>query len=156
MARLAPGRSAVDFCLQHPRFELALVGIVVAAGAVQILPVINRGGFRFLRLTQRADGWFSGHQFSGFLVTIDAGNSDMAAGQDELCLLVPRQGECRWLVALKIVAAVASVEIWRRRKLASMLIAVAVRAFLEFDLEQRVFALGDVALRAFQLGVFPL
>ena len=69
--------------------------------------------------------------------------------------LVPRQGEGGWAESLQVMATITSVEVRRRDKLAGMLILVAIGAMLELDLEQRVFALGNMALIALHGGVFP-
>lgn len=108
--------------------------ISVATGAREILPVIDRAGF-----------WL---KFRGLLVAITAWNCDVPTGKNKVCLFVSSQSEGRWLVAFKIMAAVASIEIGRSCELTAVLVAVAVGAALEFDFEQSVFALGDVALRA--------
>ena len=79
MACLATGGGAVGADLLHPVVELALVDILVATGAIQILPVIN-------------DVWF-GLELSRFLVALGAGYRDMAAGQNKPGLLVLGQGK---------------------------------------------------------------
>ena len=45
VARFAPGWRSVGSELFHPLFELSLMRIVMAAGAIQILPVIDDGRF---------------------------------------------------------------------------------------------------------------
>jgi len=66
-------------------------------------------------------------------------------------------GQCerRWFVSLQVVATLTTIEVWGRLKLSRMLVGVAVGAALELDLEQCVFALGDVAPRALDHGVAP-
>lgn len=51
------------------------------------------------------------------------------------------------------MAALTGIEVRCCRELPGVLIAMAVGTVLELDLEQRFLALGDVALRALQLGV---
>ena len=94
-----------------------------------------------------------GFELSGLFVTIAARNRDVSVGEREVGFFVTSQRERRGLVGFQIVAALASIEIRRSRELPSMLIAVAVGAVLEFDLEQCVFAPGNVALRALQPGM---
>jgi len=125
--------------LQHALLKLALVRVSVATGAGQILPVIDGGRF-----------WF---ELCRLLVTVAARNRDVSIGEHKVGFLVTSQRERRGLVGFQIVAALASIEIRRSRELPSMLIAVAVGAVLEFDLEQCVFAPGNVALRALQPGM---
>ena len=64
-----------------------------------------------------------------------------------------RQKSLGRLVALKIVAAIAGIEIGSGCELRSVFITVAIGAALELDLEQRVLAFWNVALRALQAGV---
>jgi hypothetical protein len=77
----------------------------------------------------------------------------MAPRQKELCILMPGESEGGRLVSLQIVAALAAIEVRCRGKLPGMLVAVAIGAALEFYLEQRVFALRDMALRTLQPGM---
>src|ERR1019366_3058751 len=74
----------------------------------------------------------------------------MPACQHKVRLLVFRKAESRRLVTLKIVAAVASVEVRSRGKLRCMLVGVTVGAALELNLEQRVLPFREMALRALQ------
>ena len=71
-------------------------------------------------------------------------------------LLVFRKAESRRFVALKIVAAVAGIEVRSRRKLRGMLVGVTVGAALELNLEQRVLPFRNVALRALQSRMLAL
>lgn len=80
----------------------------------------------------------------------------MAARQHETSLLVPDQSECRRLVSLEIVAAVAGVEVGSIGELPGMLVDMTIGAALEFHFEQRVFAFWDVTLHAFQPRVSAL
>jgi len=59
----------------------------------------------------------------------------VATGEYEARLLVFGQAERRRLVSLQIVAAIAGIEVWRRRKLSCMLVAVAISAAFELDLK---------------------
>jgi hypothetical protein len=89
-------------------------------------------------------------------MTIAARYRDVTSTQTKWRLIVPAQAERRWQKALQTMAALAGVEVWRAGKLAGMLIAVAIRAALKLDLEQRVFALRNMALAALQRGVLAL
>lgn len=74
VAGLATGRSAIGPNHLHALFELTLVGIVVATGAVKVFPMVD-------------DGWF-GLELRRFLVAVRARYSDVPAGQREMSLLV--------------------------------------------------------------------
>ena len=50
------------------------------------------------------------------------------------------------LVTFEVVAAIASVEVRRSRKLPSVLVCVAFGAAIKLDLEERGFTLRNVAL----------
>lgn len=110
--------------------------IIVATGAIQILPVINDRGL-----------WL---ELRRLLVTIGARNRNVPARQHEVRLLVLGQAERGRLVSLEVMAAVARIKVGRRRKLPRMLVRVTIHAAVEFDLEQRLLPLRDVTLRAFQ------
>lgn len=71
-------------------------------------------------------------------------------------VLVPCQRKGGWLVSLEVMAAFAGVEVWSRRKLAGVLVAVAIGAVLELDFEERVFPLWNMALVALHRGVLSL
>ena len=116
--------------------------IIVATGAVQTLPVIDHGRLRL--------------ELRRFLVTVGAWNRDVPACQHKVRLLVFRKAESRRLVTLKIVAAVACVEVRSRGKLCSMLVGVTVGAALELNLEQRVLPFRDVALHTLQSRMLAL
>lgn len=66
------------------------------------------------------------------------------------------QREGGWFVCFEVVAAVASVEEGRCGKLPGVAVRVAIGAALKLDPEQRVLALGNVALRAFHPRVSAL
>ena len=141
MTGLAPGGGTVGANLKHALLELALVRIGVATGAVQIFPVIDHGlGLKLRR----------------FFVAIGARNRDVPSGQHEVSFLVLGQAESRRFVAFQVVTPVAGVEVWRGRELGGMLVGMAVGATVELHLEQRVLALGNVTLRAFQARVATL
>ena len=80
----------------------------------------------------------------------------MAAGQKKLRLFVAGQRERGRLVSLQGVATFATIEIRCSGELAIMLVPVAVGAMLKLDLEESVFAFGDMTLRAFDIEVLAL
>jgi len=134
----AHGRS-IRLCLPHPLVELSFVRIGVATGARQTLPVVGHGGF--------------GLELRGFLVAVAAGHRDVSAGKNEMGFLMACERERGRFVPLKVVTAIAGVEVGRRGKLIGVPVGVAIGAALELDLEQRVLSLRNVALRALQPGV---
>jgi|SRR5579863_1815821 len=142
MAGFAPGRRAVSALLLHAIVELTLVRIGVATRAVKIAPVIEGRGFGF--------------EVGGFLVAVGAWDGDVTASQNEPGLFVPGDAEGRRLVALEVVAAIAGIEIWSSGKLSAVPVGVAVGARRKFDLEERVFALRNVALHAFDARMASL
>jgi len=142
VARFASRRRAVGTLLLHPLLELALMRVGMAAGAVQILPVVDCG-------------WL-GLELGRFFVAVAAGNRDVPAGEDEPRLFMLRQTESGGFVSLEGVAAIAGVEIRRGGKLAGVTVQVAVRAVGELDLELGVFAFRDVALGALQTRMAAL
>ena len=79
MTSLATYGGSVGPYLQHPFFELALVRICVATGAVQVFPVIDHS-FWLERLR--------------FLVALTARNRQVSASQHEMRFLMLRQREC--------------------------------------------------------------
>ena len=95
--------------------------IGVATFAIQIVPVIDN---RRLRLELRR-----------LPVAIGARHGKVATSEHEASLLMFGRTECRWLIALQVVAAIAGVEVWRRCELASMFVGVTVCAAFELDLE---------------------
>ena len=142
VASLASRNRTVGPSLLHSFFELPFVGIIVATGATQVLPVVNdcRLGLELRRL----------------LVTFGTRDRNMPAGEREMRLLVLGQGERGWLVSLERMAAIASVEVRCRGKLPRMLIGMAIGAVREFNLEQCVFPLRDVTLSTFQASMSAL
>ena len=142
VASFAPRHRTVGPRQLHALFELSLVRIVVATGAVQSLPVVNHCRLRL--------------ELRRFLVTVGAGNRNVPAREHEVRLLVLGQAERGRLVSLEIVAAVAGVEVGRRDKLPGMPVGVTVDATLELDLEKRVFPFRDMTLRTFNRRMLPL
>ncbi len=141
MAGFASRRRAIGAHLQHPFLELPFVRIGVTTRTIQTLPVIDHG----LRL-----------EFFRFLVALRARHRHMAAREKEMGFFMFGQGEGGGLVAFQVVAATAGVEIRSSGELIRVPVAMAIGAALELDLEQRVFASGNVTLRAFQAGMAAL
>jgi len=79
MARFATQRTSVSPDLLHPLAELAVMHIVMAAGAGQTLPAVDNVRFRL--------------KIGRLLVAVGAGHGDMPPGQHKAGLLVPREGE---------------------------------------------------------------
>lgn len=104
----------------------------MATGAIQALPVVDhcRLGPKICRL----------------LVAVETRNRDVPSSQYEVRLFVFGERKCGWRVSLKIVAAVASVEVRRGGELPGVTVAVAIGTALKLDLEQCVLALGNMAL----------
>ena len=139
VTRLAAHRLSVLADLVHALFELALVHVLVAGRAGEIVEVIRDLRFR-LRLV-------------GELVAIGAGNGDVPSGELELGLFMLRERERRRTVALERVALVALVVVRLAHELRVVLVHVAIRATFEVhDLENRVLALGRVTLVALHLS----
>lgn len=80
-------------------------------------------------------------------------HSNVAVCQDEARLLVSHQRERGRLITLKIVTALAAVEVWGRCKLSGVPVGMAVRTALKLDLEQRVFSFWDMTLRTLEFRV---
>src|SRR5579863_2900931 len=142
MTSLAPSRRAVGSDELHSLRELSFVGVVVATGAAQVVPVIFRNRLRL--------------KLRGFLVAIGTRYRDVASGQYKLSFLVLGQCKCGGFVSLKIVTTVARVEIRSRRELCGMAVAVAIGTAFKFDLEQRVLPFRYVTLLALQAGMASL
>lgn len=134
MARFTTRRRTVGPLQLHALLELPFVWIGVAAAAIEIFPVIDRR-----RL---------GLKFRRFFVAIGAGRSQVTTCKNEARLLVLRDAERGWFVAIERMAAIAGVEIGRGNELPSVLVSMAIRAVRKLHLEQCVFALGNVALCA--------
>ena len=77
----------------------------------------------------------------------------MPAGQNEVRVLVFRQGERRRFITIEVMATIARIEIRCARELPSVLIAVAIGAALKFDFENSVFSFRNMTLRAFKFGM---
>src|SRR5579859_5917242 len=69
--------------------------------------------------------------------------------------LVPRQRKRGRLVSLQRVAPLARVQVRSPGELPIMFILVAIGAAPKLDLEERVFAFGDMTLRTLHCEVFP-
>lgn len=67
-----------------------------------------------------------------------------------------RQREGGGSIRLDCVAAITRIEVRRSGKLSRMTVNVAIDTALEFDFEERVFALRNVALCALQPRMSPL
>lgn len=132
MAGLTAGGGTIGSHLLHSLFELPLVRVVVATGAVQVFPVVDHRRF-----------WL---EFGRFLVALSARSRQVSACQREMGLLVFSQSKSRGLVCLQVVTAVACVEVRSGGKLSRVLITMAVGAPFEFHFEDRVFPLRNVAL----------
>ncbi len=139
------------FC--HALAELPLMGVGVATGTRQALPVIYRRGLPLDR-----SFCSSRHKRSGcaWLVAVVTGHRDVAAGQHKAGLLVLGQREGGWPITSQRVALLAAVEVGSGCELSLVLIGVAVQAALELELVQSVSALGNMALLATNLDMFPL
>ena len=141
MAGLAASRDAIHESFPHALGKLAIVRILVAGFARQILPMVEHRrlgrSFRMLRL----------------LMTVRADHGNVAPGEREMRVLVPLQGKRRGLVPVERVALFAFVQIGRIRELAVMVIMVAVHTLFELDLVLCLFTLRDVALVAIDFEV---
>lgn len=142
MAGFASGSGSIRSHLLHAFFELPFMGIIVATGAGQILPVIDHR-------------WF-GLKLRRFLVALSARSRHVTTRQSKLRLPVFGQCERGRLVPLQIVAAVARIEVRRRSELSGVPVAVTVGASLKLHLEQRVFSFRNMALRALQTSMTAL
>lgn len=71
-------------------------------------------------------------------------------------VFVPCQGERRRAIVIDCVTAFAVVSVRRAGELAAVLILVTVGAVCKLQLEHRIFAFGNVALRTLQLCVAAL
>lgn len=141
VARLASCNDLVRSNLLQAFLELPLMRIRVATRATQALPVVDNR-----RL---------GPELRRFFVAVGAGHGKVSAGKNELRFFVARKGKSGGLVAFQTVAAVTSVEVRRCGKLSGVTVAVAIRATIELHLEQRVLALGNMALGALHVRVPP-
>ena len=87
-------------------------------------------------------------------MAIAARHGDVPAGQFELCLLMLCQGEGRRTIPLQGVALITLVLVWLSCELVVVLVLVTIGAAFEAgDFEDRVFALGGVALVTCHLRV---
>ncbi len=133
VATLAARPRAIGAAGFHPGTEFAAMRIGMTCGASAILEAVLH---RFCRAH-----W-------GRFVTFHASNGRMRAGEWEARLLVPRQGKMRRAEALHVVAGLAPIQMWRGGELPFVNVLVAIPALCRSDLEERVFALGQMAFRA--------
>jgi len=115
--------------------------IGVTTGAVQIVPVIDHR----LRL-----------EFCRLFVAVGTRHGHVPTREHEVRFFVLGEGKGGGLVRFQIMAAVAGVEVRRRRELIRVPIIVAIGTALKLHLEQRVFSFWEMALRAFQSRVRAL
>lgn len=118
--------------------------ILVAGGAGHLREVVKRSSFDLC-----ACG-------SSRLVTFLTSNGEMRSGQDKTRLLVPRQAECRGLVAVESVTLLAAVQVRCSCKLRLVLVLVAVEAAVKLNFVERLFSVRNVALRALKRRMFAL
>ena len=64
-----------------------------------------------------------------------------------------RQAERGRPVSAEVVALLTAIQVWSAGELTPMLVLVAVHALRKFHSIERVFAFGDVALRALDLSM---
>lgn len=89
-------------------------------------------------------------------MALAAGHRHVPAREQETRLLVPGQRKSRWPVSVQRVALLALIQVGCGGKLASMPVAVTVRAELELDLVESVFSLRSMTLHALQARVSGL
>lgn len=142
VARFTSRRRAIPTLALHTLLELPLVWILVTTRAFQILPVIDHG-----RL---------GLELRRFLVAIRARDCNVRTAEHKMRLFMFGESKGRGLVALQIVAAIASVQVGRGSELPGVPVGVAIGTGRELDLKKRVFSLWNMTLRAFQPGVTSL
>ena len=106
----------------------------MATGAVQILPVI--------------DGGWLGLELGRFFVAVRAGDSNVAAVQRKVSLLVLGKGKCGRFISLKGVTTVAGIEIGRGNELSAVPVGMTVGAAVELHFENGVLPFRDVTLVA--------
>ena len=140
MAGFASAWAAAGLRLFHSLVKLPAMRIGVATGAVEVLPMEDRGG----RL-----------QLCRLLVAVGTRNRDVFARELKPSLLVLGKCESRGLVTVDRMAPFAGIEVRRSSKLAGVLVGMAVSAVLEFQLENGVGSVGDVALVASHFCVRP-
>lgn len=136
MARLTSGRPSGRVMRGHSLSKLAGMHIFVAGRAANLAEVI---GSYLLS--------------SGWLVTLDARNSNMTSVQLKIGLLVHRHRVASHFEGGPIVALLALILPRCPRKLAFVLILVAIDAECIFHLEARVFSRRNMAGRAWHFGM---
>ena len=142
VAGLTLQRLSIQSNLLHDFLESPLVGIGVASGATQVLPVIERRRSRF--------------ECCGRFVAIAAGNSHMSPVQPKPRFIMSGEAECGGKKSLKIVAILAAIEMRHGGELAGVRIVVAIRAMRELQFVERVFAFGNMTLPTRERGMFAL
>jgi len=142
VAGLAAERSAVGAALRHAVIEFALMRILVAAGASQVIPV------------ERQD--LVGAARSAHFVTFVATDGSMRANKRITGLAVHRHGVGGDVEVANSVAVLAAVLVWRCGELAVVLVFVAVQTSSEFDFVNCVLGSGKMALGALDFDVFTL
>lgn len=139
MASLTSRRSPVRPHLPHTLRELAFVRVLMADGAGSVVELVQND---LLELRRGA-----------FLMAIGTGGREMSPRERKAGLLMLRQRECRGMIALQVMALLAAVEIGRGGKLALMIVLMAVHAFGELDLVERVLALRNMTAGALHFRV---
>jgi len=134
-------RGAVPPLSCHAIVELPVVGILVARRTAAILE------------TERQD--MVRPPAHSHFVTIGAGHRSVRAIQRKPRIPVLGNRVCGAVPVRNRVAALALIVVRRRRELIIVGVLVAISAHREFHFVNRVFARGNVTLRAFHVGVFP-
>lgn len=124
-----------------------------AIAELPVVRVLMAGGAGLIDKPERQN--LVGAVGKPLFVTFVAWNGRVSTRQRKFCLLVHRDGEKRAVKTLHGMAVFAAVVVRRGSELPVMGIFVAIGTIREFDLIDRVFSRGDVALRAFNGGVLP-
>ena len=140
VAGLAAHRLSVLPGLGHPLLELPVMHVFMAGRTRQVFKVVRNLRFRLILI--------------GKFVAIAARHCQMPARKIEFCLLMLGKREGRRAVSLQVVTLVALVLVGLAGELVIVFVHMAIGAALEVcDLEDRVLALGRVALVALHFGV---
>lgn len=142
MAGLAAGKRAVGSAFGHEIAELAAVRVGVADGAGKVFKAIRNSG--------------RGRTRRGCAMTLHTGDREVAAGESEARLLVPRDVERGRMVALQRVTVFAAILVRRGGELLLVGVGVAVRAERKLHLVVRGAASGQVTFRARHRGVLAI
>lgn len=140
VAGFASLRCAVGASLGHAIFEFAVVGIRVAGSATAIFEA------------ERHD--FVGAACRPHLVTIGARNGGVGSGQYETSVAMLGDGKEGAVKIAHGMAIFAFVGVRSGGELAVMRVLVTIRAKSEFDLVNRIFTGGQMALSALDGNVF--